>query len=70
MPGFSFKKKSIVLKVDVLQNQNIYCLQASQASFSPESLQDGAMKGLRRDIRINRKNEKLLFSLGNFELTC
>ena len=42
-----FLSKCIVLKVDLLQDHQIHCLQACMcALFSPEILQAGAVKGL------------------------
>ena len=39
--------KCIVLKADLLQDRQIYCLQACMgALFSPENRQAGAVKGL------------------------
>ena len=42
-----FLSKCAVLKVDLLQYYQIYCLQTCMyAHFSPETLQAGAVKGL------------------------
>ena len=41
--------KSTVLKVDLLQDHQLYCLQECMcALFSPETLQDVAVKGLKK----------------------
>ena len=44
MKGFSSKR--IALKVDVTLSQKIDCLQGCPCTFSPETLQAGAVKGL------------------------
>ena len=44
MKGLS--SRGIALKVDVLQDQKIYCCRHVRAAFSPELLQAGTVKGL------------------------
>ena len=43
--------KRIVSKVDVTQSQETDCSQGCPCTFSPEILQDGAVKGLRFDLK-------------------
>ena len=46
-----FLSKCTLLKVDLLQNHRIYCLEARMgALFSQEISQAGEVKGLRREI--------------------
>ena len=49
MKGLSPKR--IALKVDVTQSQEIDCSRGCPCTFSPEILQDGAVKGLRFDLK-------------------
>ena len=44
--GDGLSSKRIALKGDVLQDRKIHCFRCVRASFSPEILQAGSMKGL------------------------
>ena len=61
MKGFSSKR--IALKTDVLQDRKVYCLQACpRASFSPDNLPAGAVKGLTCEL----KCQSLIYTTGDY----